>query len=516
MENKSSSLAESCPHPLQPNPPVLHEEAIPVESPGKACVNGLCPAMGALTGRAQMGGEQNPAKLCGYLEKLGGPLKSWKCRWFMYEEKQCQLFYYRTAQDVNPLGRIELAGATFGFPFHGEEGVFNIQTPERTFVLKAATHDAMVYWLQQLQLKRWQYRNLAEAPAEVCGVTDQGTMEACTHCTDIFLPIVNTPLGLVGEQTANLPLPRPHSTLVNVSFKHPLTELQNSMYNLRRCRSQDLNRSVFYLEQSAPPSSSEAPIPESQDKLVPAAPANDPDPAPEQEPPWSEPSLILQSQKSRSSVPMTGEVQQGGLDGMHSVLQQKTLRPAQGAMEENNVFIFLIQVDTQLRELEHQLTLKDARITQLEEHVRLVTEKNQAKQQVILRLSEQVAECLADPQHTITSTVGTRIFRQLQEEVEQLKDDIEAYRIQNKFLNSEIYQLTKLWRNSSEQGTSLMKKCALLEAKYCQMKGRYLGVLNQLQESTGLGVQQRKLVSRLIQDALQEDVTDTVKISPVR
>lgn len=41
------------------------------------------------------------------------------------------------------------------------------------------------------------------------------------------------------------------------------------------------------------------------------------------------------------------------------------------------------------------------------------------------------------------------------------QDDIEAYKIQNKFLNSEIYQLTKLWRNSSEQEKSLMVKVGL-------------------------------------------------------
>lgn len=38
------------------------------------------------------------------------------------------------------------------------------------------------------------------------------------------------------------------------------------------------------------------------------------------------------------------------------------------------------------------------------------------------------------------------------------QDDIEAYKTQNKFLNSEIYQLTKLWRTSSEQEKSLMVK----------------------------------------------------------
>lgn len=75
-------------------------------------------------------------KLCGYLYKQAGPLKAWKFRWFIYEEKKCQLFYYRTAQDVNPLGKVELRNATFSYPLQGEEGTFHIQTPERTFILK--------------------------------------------------------------------------------------------------------------------------------------------------------------------------------------------------------------------------------------------------------------------------------------------------------------------------------------------------------------------------------------------
>lgn len=77
-------------------------------------------------------------KLCGYLHKQGGPLKAWKFRWFVYEEKKCQLFYYRTAQDVNPLGKVELRNATFSYPLRGEDGTLHIQTPERTFILKAS------------------------------------------------------------------------------------------------------------------------------------------------------------------------------------------------------------------------------------------------------------------------------------------------------------------------------------------------------------------------------------------
>ncbi|XP_058842300.1 TBC1 domain family member 2A-like [Acipenser ruthenus] len=80
--------------------------------------------------------EPSSTKLCGYLNKLGGPLKAWKARWFVFEEKKCQLYYYRTSQDVNPLGSIDLANATFGYPAQAQEGTFQIQIPGRVVVLK--------------------------------------------------------------------------------------------------------------------------------------------------------------------------------------------------------------------------------------------------------------------------------------------------------------------------------------------------------------------------------------------
>ncbi|XP_018593812.2 TBC1 domain family member 2A-like isoform X1 [Scleropages formosus] len=517
MESHSPRMAEPGACPLQPDPHVLHESVAPVENPGEAGANGLGPS-----DWVRRGEEPHRAKLCGYLGKLGGPLKSWKCRWFVYEEKQCQLFYYRTAQDVNPLGRIELASATFGFSLQAEEAVFHIQTPERVFVLKAVSRDAMMYWLQQLQLKRWQHRDPAEEPVQACGLTGLGGEHVSSHGHDVFLPIVKTPPGLVGEEAANLPAPKSQSTLSNVSFKHPLTEIQNSVHNLCRHRSQDLSRSVFCSEQSTALSSSGSPVLMSEDAVAPTAPATTPGPLadPGRESPWEEPSLTVQ--RSGSPVPMTAEVQQVSLDKELSLLQQKVLSPAEEAKAEKQCLPAAEewdkspgdQSDSSMQELQEQLVLRDARIVQLEEHVQLMMEKNQAKQEVILRLSEQVAECLADPGRKLTSTMGARTFRQLQEEVEQLKDDIEAYKIQNKFLNSEIYQLTKLWRNSSEQEKSLMKKCALLEAKCCQMEGRYLGVLKQLQENGSLGVQQKDLVNRLIQDELQEDMVDTIKLHP--
>ncbi|XP_058886366.1 TBC1 domain family member 2A-like isoform X1 [Acipenser ruthenus] len=135
--------------------------------------------------------------------------------------------------------------------------------------------------------------------------------------------------------------------------------------------------------------------------------------------------------------------------------------------------------------------------------------------------------------------MGTETFCKLQEKIEHLKvilkvtftlqpwevrqllfqetrDDIEAHKMQNKFLSSEIYQLTKLWRNSSEEEKGLLMKCAYLEAKNCQIESKYLVVLRRLQESKGLDSSQQEMVKRLIEDSLQGDKKDVFKLNPVR
>lgn len=105
--------------------------------------------------------EATPPKLCGYLSKFGGkgPIRGWKSRWFFFDERKCHLYYSRTAQDANPLDSIDLSSAVFDCKADAEEGTFEIKTPNRIITLKAATKQAMLYWLQQLQMKRWEFHN---------------------------------------------------------------------------------------------------------------------------------------------------------------------------------------------------------------------------------------------------------------------------------------------------------------------------------------------------------------------
>ncbi|XP_041745286.1 TBC1 domain family member 2A-like [Coregonus clupeaformis] len=98
-------------------------------------------------------------------------------------------------------------------------------------------------------------------------------------------------------------------------------------------------------------------------------------------------------------------------------------------------------------------------VAESQDHIRLLAERNQAERELVLRLSQQVAECLADPQRSpVHGWTVTETQEQLRQEIRNLKDDIETYKTQNTYLNAEIYQLTKVWRQSSEQEKCLMIK----------------------------------------------------------
>ncbi|XP_017297136.1 TBC1 domain family member 2A isoform X2 [Kryptolebias marmoratus] len=501
-------------------------------------------------------------KLCGYLLKQAGPLRTWKQRWFTYEEKKNQLFYYRTPQDVTPLGRVDLSGATFTYPLKAEKGTFHIKTSERTFILKAVTQELMLYWLQQLQVKRWQHRQTSTC-------TDQ-TNNNNNNMSDDFLPMLKNPLGLVGEEAANASTQR--TPLTNMSIKHPLIEIQNSVHSLKKRTSQDVVQSVFHSDMIAWAFDSPADVTTAgtPTEAPPPPPVPSADPAGQVTPAdTSEPQLPLEDhsrrKKSRSSSTMpvrrrvtvtsssdrTSRVQQEKQMLMEEVKAQKELvwilhKALEAAqLEKRTCAEFLAAEDEQerlevLRHRERQaadlrgrleeakveaealrrsLSEKDAQLLELQENITMLTEKNKAKQQVIIKLSDQVTSCLSAPSPSDSSSgrvQDSQTVRQLQQHVENLKDDIEAYKTQNKFLNSEIYQLTKLWRRSSEQEKSLMVKCAFLEATNCQMESRYLGVLRKLQETKSLDPEQQKAVQIMIEDALRGELKSVFKLSSNR
>ncbi|XP_061642528.1 TBC1 domain family member 2A isoform X2 [Phyllopteryx taeniolatus] len=468
-------------------------------------------------------GSSGEPKLCGFLEKQGGPLRAWKRRWFTYEEKQNQMYYYRTPQDVTPLGRVDLTSATFSYLLKGEMGTFHIETPGRIYTLKAVTQDLMLYWLQQLQLKRWHHQQNQKTSA---------FPDAADNIADNFLPLLKSPAGLVGEEAANEAPQR--TSFGNVSIKHPFIQIQNTVHSLRKRSSQEWAQSLFYVQVPAGvqvdtnaggPTSMTAPP--AGRAAVGGASGALPDTRRRKKNLISSGGTMAASSQSMSRLQRDKEMLMEEVKAQKELvwLLHKTLEVAQRENRTCGDFVAPEgerQRSELLRHRERQeadllgqseraqawaevagrdLDQRDLQVAQLRERVRELTETNHAEREVILKLSDHVAACVSSPPSSASSIPDA--LRQLQQRVEDLRDDIEAYKTQNKFLNSEIFQLTKLWRKSSEQERSLMVKCAYLEAWHCQAESRYLGVLRKLQENRSLDPDQRWTIQKMVEDALQ-------------
>ncbi|VDI74270.1 Hypothetical predicted protein [Mytilus galloprovincialis] len=100
-------------------------------------------------------------KLCGWLIITArGLIKTNRQRWCVYGDKTCKLYYYRSQNDIVPLGEIDISRATFHFePTVDKPGAFQIRSDNREHVLDASNRHTMMYWLQELQKRRRIYNS---------------------------------------------------------------------------------------------------------------------------------------------------------------------------------------------------------------------------------------------------------------------------------------------------------------------------------------------------------------------
>lgn len=77
-------------------------------------------------------------------------------------------------------------------------------------------------------------------------------------------------------------------------------------------------------------------------------------------------------------------------------------------------------LEKEKKELEQMLALRDSHIQELKEHVQHLMEKNHAKQEVIMALTEQMARELSDPLQEANTITAETLYKQ-QEEIEHLK-----------------------------------------------------------------------------------------------
>ncbi|GAB1606296.1 Hypothetical predicted protein [Argonauta hians] len=101
-------------------------------------------------------------RLCGWLSvrpntKLLPKIN--KQRYFVFSEKTCKLYHYRSQHDMLPLGEIDIYNASFNFEASNldKPGLFEIRSEGKIYSLDASNKVNMMYWLQTLQKKRRKY-----------------------------------------------------------------------------------------------------------------------------------------------------------------------------------------------------------------------------------------------------------------------------------------------------------------------------------------------------------------------
>jgi hypothetical protein len=119
---------------------------------------------------------ERQTELCGYLLKLSGrhALRGMKRRWFVFNHNNCKLYYYRTRDDLLPLGDIDIRRATFHIQNQSNNQsvnnncIFTIVSFDKEFTLEANSSDECLFWLKQLQTRR---RNYIKGLASKFGIT---------------------------------------------------------------------------------------------------------------------------------------------------------------------------------------------------------------------------------------------------------------------------------------------------------------------------------------------------------
>ncbi|XP_014668538.1 PREDICTED: TBC1 domain family member 2B-like [Priapulus caudatus] len=105
--------------------------------------------------------EEAKPRLCGYL-KIGiklGLVKTFKKRWFVFDDVRCKLLQYRGPNDNQPLGEINIAQACFSYDISDAEhlGLFEIRHKQQVWHLQASEAQTRMFWLQELQKHRRSY-----------------------------------------------------------------------------------------------------------------------------------------------------------------------------------------------------------------------------------------------------------------------------------------------------------------------------------------------------------------------
>ncbi|MBN3314061.1 TBD2B protein, partial [Atractosteus spatula] len=158
--------------------------------------------------------------------------------------------------------------------------------------------------------------------------------------------------------------------------------------------------------------------------------------------------------------------------------------------------------------LQQELKTLKNKVGEINDQLGMLMETIQAKDEVIIKLSQQSCpgcESAGYPTRGASDCSSPNSLCKELQELDKLKDSLQGYKTQNKFLNKEILELSVLRRNAETREKALEAKYTALEAKLCQIESKYLVLLQEVKNPVCSSEQNpaREVISRLLEDALQ-------------
>lgn len=509
-------------------------------------------------------------RLSGHLAKLSGkgPLRSFKSRWFVFDPRRCHLYYFKSPQDTQPLGHIDISDASFSYDLEAEEGQFEIYSSGRVSILRASSRQAMTYWLQELQQKRWEYCNsravgkrdstvnptagqvptglVAKESSEITNVP--GMTDSAEQARIHFIADMSS--GALGDQTPDHGSSQ--SGAVQGLLRQWSNDIRNSVQSLRPGRSSnECRKSVFYTNEewellNPTPKELEESLLHEERRRPPMDGGK-----------WNTGKRpLLGALKNRNSTSVESlpssdpkidcdfqmklQNQEGELERLKQELtsQKELVKLLQQSLKSSQYdkyfampftdelskdhFHLLQQKDDHIRELnlllEKKMSEKDSlyqeieelkcSVQQMKEQLSMMIETIQAKDEVIMRLSRQISDY--EESSSLSGSTSDSPVQKDFDELNRLRDSLQGYKAQNRFLNKEILELSALRRSTERREQELEAKYSNLEAKLCQIESKYLVLLQEMKTPVCAARQGpgQEVVNQLLEDALKVETVE--------
>lgn len=205
----------------------------------------------------------------------------------------------------------------------------------------------------------------------------------------------------------------------------------------------------------------------------------------------------------------------------------------------------LVETDKQLCELNdcfttmkqdynvtaEKLRLTESELTAVREQVAVYEDMLTVKDEIIVKLTHEISDVerlsdgsldqtdLTQSQSSRDSVLSFKSDKSLppidEREYEILKDMVQGYELQNKFLTKEILELNDLRKHDQAREKQVLMDVAKRQAKYYQIKSKYYVLLRQQKEKKSPvadSEEDQYVVNQLLQDALEADDDEDIEL----